>query len=136
MNECIIVPVYDEMDIIVARQKGRELASEIQFSVIDRARITTVISELARNIYLYTNCGIIELKALESDVNSRKGMQIRAVDSGPGIKDIRLVLESGYSTSGGLGAGISGVRRMMDEFYITSKLGDGTEIIAIKWRDV
>ncbi|NKE06116.1 anti-sigma regulatory factor [Mesobacillus selenatarsenatis] len=131
MTEPIIININNEFDIVLARQKGREVSKELQFGGVDQARITTAISELARNIYLYAGSGRITIDVLEE--NGRRGIRISAADEGPGINDIRMVLQDGYSTSGGLGAGLPGVKRLMDSFDIDSSPGTGTEITITKW---
>ncbi len=125
------VEVRSEWSIVAARQAGRAVAKEIGFGSVDQARITTAISELARNIYLYAKVGEI---CIEKVVDANKvGVKVSASDDGPGIKDLRRVMEDGYTTSGGLGAGLPGVKRLMDEFFIDSKEGEGTKIHAVKW---
>ena len=131
MTQPIIITINNEFDIVLARQKGREVSKELQFGGVDQARITTAISELARNIYLYAGSGQITIDVLED--NGRKGIQISAEDNGPGINDIRMVLQDGFSTSGGLGAGLPGVKRLMDSFDIDSMPGNGTKITITKW---
>lgn len=128
------VEVNNEWDIVNARQLGRKKAKELGFGNVDQARITTAISELARNIYLYAQNGEICLEIVED--HERKGLKIIAKDSGPGIEDVREVLEDGYTTSGGLGAGLPGVKRLMDEFTIHSEVNKGTVITATKWLPV
>jgi serine/threonine-protein kinase RsbT len=123
--------IINEWDIVAARQLGRNIAKELGFGTVDQARITTAISELARNIYLYAGIGQICIEKLFQ--GGKVGLQILATDNGPGISDIRQVMEDGYSTSGGLGAGLPGVKRLMDEFFIQSSPGKGTEIKATKW---
>ncbi|MFC0190417.1 anti-sigma regulatory factor [Fictibacillus aquaticus] len=125
------VEVRNEWDIVSARQLGRNMAKELGFGNVDQARITTAISELARNIYLYAGNGKICIQPI--DQLGKKGLKIIALDSGPGIRDIRRVMEDGYTTSGGLGAGLPGVKRLMDEFSIESTVDVGTEINATKW---
>ncbi|MCE7794149.1 anti-sigma regulatory factor [Salipaludibacillus sp. CUR1] len=125
------VDIHSEWGIVAARQAGRKLAREIGFGSVDQARITTAISELARNIYLYANKGQIQIE--EVTVSGKRGIKIIAVDEGPGIKDLRRVMEDGFTTSGGLGAGLPGVKRLMDEFDIDSEMNAGTSISAIKW---
>ncbi|WP_416148590.1 anti-sigma regulatory factor [Salipaludibacillus sp. HK11] len=125
------VDIHSEWGIVAARQAGRKLAREIGFGSVDQARITTAISELARNIYLYANKGQIQIEEVTS--SGKRGIKIIAVDEGPGIKDLRRVMEDGFTTSGGLGAGLPGVRRLMDEFDIDSEMDAGTSITAIKW---
>ncbi len=125
------VDVRNEWDIVSARQLGRDLAKDLGFSSVDQARITTAISELARNIYLYAGNGRICVEPIEE--GNRRGLRIIANDTGPGIQDIRKVMEDGYTTSGGLGAGLPGVKRLMDEFAIHSTVDVGTEIHITKW---
>lgn len=125
------VEIQTEWDIVAARQLGRNVAKELGFGTVDQARITTAISELARNIYLYAGQGRIEIQRLTE--NGMNGILIIAADSGPGIPDVRKVMEDGFSTSGGLGAGLPGVKRLMDDFRIETTLGEGTDIRATKW---
>lgn len=125
------VEILTEWDIVAARQLGRNVAKELGFGTVDQARITTAISELARNIYLYAGQGRIEIQQLSQ--NGIKGILIIAADQGPGIPDIRKVMQDGFSTSGGLGAGLPGVKRLMDEFRIETIPGEGTDIRATKW---
>ena len=115
------VDIYTEWDIVAARQLGRNEAKKSGFGTVDQARITTAISELARNIYLYAGKGKIEIMRLSE--NDLYGITIIASDDGPGIPDMRKVMEDGFSTSGGLGAGMPGVRRLMDEFKVDTELG-------------
>jgi serine/threonine-protein kinase RsbT len=125
------IEVRTEWDIVAARQSGRQMAKEIGFGDVDQARIATAISELARNIYLYAKPGGISLSYAEEE--GKRGLSVRAKDEGPGISNIRQVMQDGYTTSGGLGAGLPGVKRLMDTFSIESQVGGGTEIITIKW---
>ena len=124
------VNIRQEIDIVGARQLGRQYAKDLGFSTVDQARIATAISELARNIYLYADTGRIYFEII--DQINRKGLKISATDNGPGIPDISQVMQDGYSTSGGLGAGLPGVKRLMDQFDIQSS-GEETKIEAIKW---
>ncbi|GAA0351803.1 anti-sigma regulatory factor [Bacillus horti] len=125
------VEVEAELDIVAARQSGRTMAKEMGFGEVDQARIATAISELARNIYLYAKKGVIIISIIQE--GGRIGLRIQASDNGPGISDLQQVLQDGFTTSGGLGAGLPGVKRLMDTFEITSEVGNGTEIISIKW---
>ncbi|WP_110926396.1 anti-sigma regulatory factor [Bacillus massiliglaciei] len=125
------VKIINEWDIVAARQLGRNFAKEQGFGVVDQARITTAISELARNIYLYAGEGSVSIEKIYN--NGKAGLRIIAEDQGPGIKDIRKVLEDGFTTSGGLGAGLPGAKRLMDEFDIESIPGKGTKITITKW---
>jgi serine/threonine-protein kinase RsbT len=125
------VKIINEWDIVAARQLGRNVAKELGFGTVDQGRITTAISELARNIYLYAGQGSVSIEKL--NINGKSGLKIIAEDQGPGIEDIRRVMEDGYTTSGGLGAGLPGAKRLMDDFDIESIPGEGTKIIATKW---
>ena len=129
LQSCI--KIDKEWDIVGARQLGRKIANDIGFGTVDQARITTAISELARNIYLYSNHGKICFDVIDTIEN--KGIRMIASDEGEGIDDVSLVLQDGYSTSGGLGAGLPGVKRLMDEFDIKSEKGKGTRVTAVKW---
>ncbi|SEN82145.1 serine/threonine-protein kinase RsbT [Amphibacillus marinus] len=125
------VNINKELDIVGARQLGRTRAKELGFGTVDQARIATAISELARNIYLYAGKGKVCFEVI--DQLDKQGLKVVASDEGPGIRDISQVMQDGYSTSGGLGAGLPGVKRLMDHFEIHSEWGKGTEIQAIKW---
>lgn len=131
MNLRSSVDIISEWDIVAARQLGRNEAKDAGFGTVDQARITTAISELARNIYLYAGKGNIEIKQITE--GNLKGILVIASDKGPGIPDIRKVMEDGYTTSGGLGAGLPGVKRLMDDFKIETIVGEGTTISATKW---
>jgi serine/threonine-protein kinase RsbT len=128
----IRVAINSDQDIVLARQKGRSLAAEAGFSAVDSTLIATAISELARNIVSYAKTGEILLTTLQE--SRRKGILIVASDNGPGIPDIRLALRDGFSTSGSLGLGLPGVRRLVDEFQIVSSIGQGTVVKVTKWR--
>lgn len=126
------VSINSERDIVLARQKGRAIATELGFSVGNATLIATAISELARNIVSYAGNGEIVMSiARDSD---RTGITIVASDSGPGIADLTLALRDGFSTSGSLGIGLPGARRLMDEFEINSQPGRGTIIKVTKWK--
>lgn len=135
MEDYSCIEVRNEWEIVAARQAGRSLAKKVGFGNVDQARITTAISELARNIYLYAKTGTISIEIVEEQHTKlkKKGLKITALDKGPGIDDIRQVMEDGFTTSGGLGAGLPGVQRLMDHFTIQSEAGKGTRITAIKW---
>lgn len=124
--------IKSDQDIVLARQKGRAMATELGFSSGDATLIATAISELARNIVSYAGKGEIALKGIQG--SSRIGILVVASDGGPGIPDIRQALRDGFSTSGSLGLGLPGVRRLMDEFEITTQVGRGTTVAVKKWR--
>ena len=126
------VPIKSERDIVVARQKGRALATKIGFSISDATLIATAISELARNIVSYAGEGMIAMNAIYN--SKREGLLIVAYDEGPGIADIPGAMRDGFSTSGSLGIGLPGVRRLMDEFELASEPGVGTIVTVTKWK--
>ncbi len=126
------IPVKTDLDIVSARLEGRSLARELGFGTIDQARIATAISELARNIVLYAPEGKVRVRAVVSDDGGR-GIEVVCEDNGPGIANVELVMQDGYSTSSGLGMGLPGTKRLMDEFEIETKLGVGTKVTVRKW---
>ena len=126
------VPIGSDLDIVTARQRGRALAQQMGFSNSNLTLIATAISELARNILLYAKTG--ELTLGIDDDNGKAGLVVVARDGGPGIPDIARAMEVGYSTSGSLGLGLPGVRRLMDDFQIVSESGKGTTVTAKKWK--
>lgn len=128
----LLLPIASDADVIAARQRGRELAAEHGFSAGDQTVIAVAISEVARNIVRYAKRGEIALRAVNSA--NRVGIVVLARDQGPGIRDLNLAMQDGYSTSGGLGLGLPGARRLMDDFEIHSELGKGTIITMKKWR--
>jgi serine/threonine-protein kinase RsbT len=128
----IHVAIKSDQDIIMARQKGRALATELGFSAVDATLIATAISELARNILAYARKGEITLQGIHG--SSRTGISVVSLDRGPGIADIAQAMRDGFSTSGSLGLGLPGVRRLMDDFEITSRLGEGTKVVVRKWK--
>ncbi len=127
----IRTPISSDFDIVKARQTGRELAAKLGFPPTDLALIATAISELARNIVRYAGRGEIILSLVEK--GEKRGIVVVARDDGPGIPNIELALQDGFSTSGSLGLGLPGCRRLMDEFDINSKNGAGTIITVKKW---
>ena len=128
----IHVDSKNETDLVNARQKGRELAKKLDFSSCDLTLIATAISELARNIITYAGHGEIILSLIQQD--NRDGIVIIASDQGPGIPDTKLAMTNGYSSSAGLGMGLPGVKRLMDDFKITSTTEQGTTVTVKKWR--
>lgn len=123
--------IQREVDIYVAVGRGRELAHALGFDTIDRTRIEIVILELTRNLLVHAGGG--ELLLTQVDDHGRRGIAIESHDSGPGIPDIELAMRDGYSTAHTLGAGLPGAKRLMDEFDITSTVGVGTHVRAVKW---
>lgn len=127
----VTIAIRGTEDIVAARQQGRLLAQQLDFTTTQTTLVATVISELARNILVYAGRGEIILARLGG--NPRRGLQIEAADNGPGIADIERAMRSGYSSSGGLGLGLSGIRKMVDEFDISSRVGTGTHITSTMW---
>jgi serine/threonine-protein kinase RsbT len=126
------VPVASDDDLVVARREGRILAEQLGFSTSEATLVATAISELARNIVSYARRGEIQVCLVHN--GNKRGINIVARDEGPGILDINLAMREGYSTSGGFGIGLPGVRRIMDEFDIASDVGRGTTITITKWK--
>jgi serine/threonine-protein kinase RsbT len=125
------VPIQSLADIVAARQRGRELAARAGFSNFNRTLIASAISEVARNIVDFAEHGEVTISLLEN--GTRKGVKIVATDRGPGIADISRAMRDGYSSTNGLGIGLPGAKRVMDEFEITSKPGQGTTVTMKKW---
>ena len=126
------VAVASDQDIVSARMRGRAMALQLGFRPTDATLIATAISELARNMLLYAKSGEIVICPIEN--GERKGLAVRARDEGPGIPDTTRALQDGYSTSGRLGLGLPGVRRLMDEFELASQVGRGTTVVVKKWN--
>ena len=127
----ICLPIRSEADIVTPRLQARALGAQLGFSPSEQTAVATAVSEVARNILLYAQQGEILLRIIQE--GSRRGIAFVARDKGPGIPNIALALQDGYSTGKGLGLGLPGVRRLMDEFSITSEVGRGTTVSATKW---
>lgn len=125
------IPIQQDTDIVIACQKGRALAAQLGFSNNDQVVVIIAISEIARNIFEHARQGEIILGPAQE--KSRRGVVVIARDEGPGIPDIKRALQDGYSTGKGLGLGLSGAKRLMDEFEIVSSVGQGTMIVMKKW---
>ncbi len=123
--------IRSDTDVVFVRQAGRKLAQELGFAGSDLILIATAISELARNILEYAKLGEVRLCPVERD--GRQGLTVIAEDHGPGIPDVALAMQDGYSTSRSLGLGLPGTRRLMDEFTIDSRVGEGTIVTVTKW---
>lgn len=128
------IEVTSDADIVPARARGRALAGELGFSRTDATLVATAISEIARNIVVHAGRGEIKLKpAYEAE---RRGVVVVARDEGPGIRDVDEALREGFGTKGGLGLGLPGARRIMDEFVIETAPNRGTTVTMHMWRDV
>jgi len=131
VTDVVQIAIRSDSDIVMVRQQARALAKELGFSASDLTLIATALSELARNIVEYAQQGEIILSQIKQ--GELRGLVIVARDSGPGIADIERAMLDGYSTGKGLGLGLPGAKRLMDEFEITSCVGQGTTIKATKW---
>jgi serine/threonine-protein kinase RsbT len=127
-----MITIRSDLDIVSARTGAREIARQVGFGPIDQARIATAVSELARNIVQYAGMGHVSTAIVEH--NGHKGIECQFEDHGPGIEHVDLAMQDGYTTSGGMGMGLSGASRLMDEFQVNSQKGQGTKIICRKWR--
>jgi serine/threonine-protein kinase RsbT len=125
------IEITTDSDIVKARQVGREMAAGAGCSATDLTMVATAISEVARNILTHAGGGEVEMRLV--DVNGRRSLEIVARDEGPGIADLERALEDGYSTGEGLGLGLPGARRLMDDFSITSEPGRGTVVVMHMW---
>jgi len=125
------IPVTADRDILMARQRGLELATEANFTRLEATLIATAISELARNIHQHAGRGEVSIKTDEREEGTC--LTVVARDHGPGIPDLETSLQDGVSTSNGLGLGLPGVRRLMDEFEIVSRQNRGTTVTVKKW---
>lgn len=124
--------IHSDRDIVLVRQAVRKFAVELGFSLVDQTKIVTAASELARNTMDYGGGGTVKLEALHEEI--RRGLRLTFEDRGPGIPDIELALKDGFTTGGGLGMGLGGTKRLVNEFNIVSHVGEGTCITITKWK--
>ena len=132
MDDEIRIPIGSDADMVPARAHGRALATKLGFSRTDATLIATAISEIARNIVVHVGRGEIVMQPLYED--HRHGLVVVAKDTGRGIEDVEAALEHGFASGRGLGLGLPGARRLMDEFDIASEPGKGTVVTMKKWR--
>lgn len=125
-------PIKASEDVVVVRQLVRQRAIELGFNLVDQTKIVTAASELARNTLQYGGGGSVVIEGLEE--TARRGLRLTFNDSGPGIPDIQLAMKDGYTTGTGLGLGLSGARRLSNDFHIESKVGEGTRVVITRWR--
>ena len=126
-----IVPVHSSEDIVRVRQAVRNWAIDLGFGLVDQTKLVTAASELARNTVNYGGGGTVRMRALDNAAHS--GLQLIFEDHGPGIADVELALQDGYTTGDGLGPGLGGARRLANEFEILSRPGEGTRVRIIRW---
>ncbi len=131
MDAEIRIPIETDADIVTARHEGRHLASQLDLTPSDLTVIASAISEVARNIVEYAQRGEVTIRLVEK--GGRRGVMVVAQDVGPGIADVSMALQDGFSTSGSLGLGLPGARRLMDEFEIHTEIGKGTRVTMRKW---
>jgi serine/threonine-protein kinase RsbT len=125
------VAIRTDADVVTARQEARAMGSELGFSSTDLTLLATAISEVARNITTYAGEGEVALRIL--NIGGRQGIEVVASDDGPGIADVELAMQDGYTTGNGLGLGLPGTRRLVDEFDLRTAPGTGTSIRLVKW---
>lgn len=126
------LPIRSDQDIVRVRQTVRAWTVELKFSLVDQTKFITAASELARNTFEYGGGGTIRLESLQE--RGRNGLRLTFEDKGPGIPDLDLALKDGYTTGGGMGLGLSGAKRLSNEFEIYSKVGEGTRITITRWK--
>lgn len=126
------LPITSEQDILVVRQSVRRAAQDLGFSLVDQTKIVTATSELARNALIYGGGGRMTLEAL--DEGTRRGLRLTFADDGPGIPDVELAMRDGWTSGNGLGMGLSGTKRLVNEFAIDTRPGAGTRVTIVKWR--
>ncbi|GAA2897403.1 anti-sigma regulatory factor [Actinoplanes cyaneus] len=125
------IPVTTDQDVVRVRQLVRTVAVDAKLSLVDQTKLVTAASELARNTLVYGGGGTVEVSRVRNEI--RAGIRIVFADQGPGIADLDLALTDGYTTGGGLGLGLSGARRLVDDFTIDTAPGEGTTISITKW---
>ena len=126
------LPIRSGDDVVRVRQQVRTVAAENGFSLVDQTKLVTAASELARNTLVHGGGGTARVEVVKSP-NGRQGIKLHFTDEGPGIADIGLALTDGCSTGNGLGLGLSGTRRLVDEFELSSQPGEGTSVTVVKW---
>jgi serine/threonine-protein kinase RsbT len=127
-----VISIASDADVVIARQRARELAGSVDLTSTDQTLLATAISEVARNITTYAARGEVVL-SLVRDNNGRRGIQVIARDDGPGIDNLEQAMQDGYTSGEGLGLGLPGARRLVDEFHIVSAPGEGTTVTMVMW---
>ena len=125
-------PVRSEHDIVLARQQVRKLTQELQFSLVDQTKMVTAASELARNALVYGHGGTMQWNILDAD--GRQGLRLQFADEGPGIPNLDLAMTDGWTSGKGLGMGLTGTKRLVNEFEIDSAVGAGTRVTITRWK--
>jgi serine/threonine-protein kinase RsbT len=127
-----VLPLRNEHDIVLARQQVRRLTQELGFSLVDQTKMVTAASELARNAVIYGNGGVLRSETLTDGV--RRGLRLHFVDEGPGIPDLTQAMTDGWTSGKGLGLGLSGARRLVNDFDIETAVGRGTRVTVTRWK--
>jgi serine/threonine-protein kinase RsbT len=126
------LPIHSDSDVVIVRQRVRAWAIQQGFNLVDQTKVVTAASELARNVLVHGRGGSANIQAISEP--PRKGLKLTFEDRGPGIADVSLAMRDGYSSSGGLGLGLSGAKRLSNEFEIASVVGEGTRVSIIRWK--
>ena len=127
-----VVPLESEKDIVLARQLVRKIAQELAFSLVDQTKMVTAASELARNTVTYGGGGVLVWEMLADGV--KKGLRLTFKDEGPGIANVSQAMTDGWTSGGGLGLGLSGAKRLVNEFEIDTRPGQGTRVTITRWK--
>lgn len=125
------LPVKVESDVVFARRRVREVSSQLGFSLVDQTKVVTAASELARNTIIYGGGGTMKLETLNGP---RTGLRLTFEDNGPGIADLDMALRDGFTTGSGLGLGLGGAKRLVNEFELNSRVGEGTKVSITRWK--
>ena len=125
-------PLRSEQDIVLARQLLRKLTQELGFSLVDQTKMVTAASELARNALIYGRGGTLHWETVQN--GERHGLRLEFADEGPGIPDLNLAMTDGWTSGKGLGMGLTGAKRLVNEFYLDTKVGGGTRVTIARWK--
>jgi serine/threonine-protein kinase RsbT len=127
-----VIEIHNEEHIVLARQLARRVAEKLGFRLVDKTRVATAVSELARNVYVHGGGGCMEIEEIRQ--GERIGIRFIFIDEGPGMPNVEQAMQDGFSTNKGLGQGLPGSKRLMDYLQIESELGKGTKVETIKWK--
>lgn len=125
-------PLRSEHDIVLARQQVRKLTQELNFSLVDQTKMVTAASELARNALIYGKGGTMHWEILQTE--ARRGLRLLFADEGPGIPNLDLAMTDGWTSGSGLGMGLTGAKRLVNEFELDSTVGGGTRVTIVRWK--
>ena len=127
-----LLPLQNSTDIVAARQKVRQWATELRFNLVDQTKLVTAASELARNALDHGHGGRMTIEVVNG--RARTGLKLTFEDDGPGIPDLEAALRDGYSTGSGMGLGLGGSKRLVNEFSVESEVGKGTKVTVVRWK--